>query len=548
MSEFADSKSGVETSLIDAVAGALGIAVIIYDKNDSLISCSSGMRDFFPVQAEVTTPGSRLRDLLGAVYDTAVLRPKTVRSKGGHISRDDWIAERIAVHWRERYEAVDQLADGRWVRLTKRRLPNGCLIATVADVTEQKKRDTDLADLRAQAELAQHILDNLATPVIVKDSALRFVIVNDAFCRILGFHPKNVVGRSASELVDPETAASFEESERAVLETGVPFMLVETINRADGTLMHAITRKRRSGTPGNYYVTISIDDVASATATEAMSQPCPSDGTMPLSPAPSAPDPSAALQTEAASVTQPPSGHVLVLDENVLRGSERVARLKALGMDALVLDRVGEVLAFLKTAAAMGIAVTSVEATPDFADALAQIAGARQNPLIASLLAPSPIHEFRPRAGLAQADRVPPAVPQRRRIKVLVAEDNDVNQIVFEQILDGIGVESRIVGNGELAVAAWKTYTPDIILMDVSMPVMNGLEAAKAIRGAEESANAGRARVPIVAVTAHAMAGDKDRCLAAGMDDYLSKPVSPEKLEAMIGTWIDDSELAAAVG
>ncbi len=119
-------------------------------------------------------------------------------------------------------------------------------------------------------------------------------------------------------------------------------------------------------------------------------------------------------------------------------------------------------------------------------------------------------------------------------LKVLIAEDNPVNQIVFRQILTGSGVAYRIVGNGEEALAAWQSEPPDLILMDVSMPIMNGHQATQAIRAAEEGT--GR-RIPIVGVTAHALDSDREACLAAGMDDYLSKPISPELLMRKIEQW-----------
>ncbi len=119
-------------------------------------------------------------------------------------------------------------------------------------------------------------------------------------------------------------------------------------------------------------------------------------------------------------------------------------------------------------------------------------------------------------------------------LRVLIAEDNPVNQIVFRQILTGSGIAYRIVGNGEEAVEAWASEPPDLILMDVSMPVMNGHQATEAIRSAEQGT--GR-RVPIIGVTAHALDSDREACLAAGMDDYLSKPISPELLMNKIEEW-----------
>ncbi|MBA8907060.1 response regulator [Aminobacter ciceronei] len=131
-----------------------------------------------------------------------------------------------------------------------------------------------------------------------------------------------------------------------------------------------------------------------------------------------------------------------------------------------------------------------------------------------------------------------PAVLQSSGLDVLVAEDNEVNQLVFGQILSGLGLSHRIAGNGRTAVEMYRTFKPKLILMDVSMPEMNGYEATRAIR-LEEAANG--SRTPIIGVTAHALKGDREKCIDAGMDDYLPKPVSPDKLGAKIGTWLSES-------
>lgn len=133
--------------------------------------------------------------------------------------------------------------------------------------------------------------------------------------------------------------------------------------------------------------------------------------------------------------------------------------------------------------------------------------------------------------------------PALRRCDVLVAEDNEVNQIVFTQILQAAGLSFRIVGNGREAVAAWRRLHPALILMDVSMPVMNGHEAARAIREAERRAGDGQ-HVPIIGITAHALESDREICLASGMDDYLSKPISPEALEEKMEQWRGKAGLA----
>jgi signal transduction histidine kinase/ActR/RegA family two-component response regulator len=119
----------------------------------------------------------------------------------------------------------------------------------------------------------------------------------------------------------------------------------------------------------------------------------------------------------------------------------------------------------------------------------------------------------------------------RRHFKILVAEDNPVNQRVATRFLEKRGHTVVLAESGKKALAAWREQPFDLILMDVQMPDMDGFEATAAIREQEKS---GAKHVPIIAMTAHAMVGDRARCLAAGMDDYISKPVNANDLFAAI--------------
>ncbi|MET3519375.1 response regulator [Mesorhizobium abyssinicae] len=131
-----------------------------------------------------------------------------------------------------------------------------------------------------------------------------------------------------------------------------------------------------------------------------------------------------------------------------------------------------------------------------------------------------------------------PAAAANGPIDILIAEDNDVNQLVFGQILNGLGLSYRIAGNGRTAVEMYRALRPRLILMDVSMPEMNGYEATGAIRQIErQSGN----HTPIIGVTAHALKGDREKCIEAGMDDYLPKPISPDRLGSKIGTWLSET-------
>jgi PAS domain S-box-containing protein len=119
-----------------------------------------------------------------------------------------------------------------------------------------------------------------------------------------------------------------------------------------------------------------------------------------------------------------------------------------------------------------------------------------------------------------------------RGAKVLVAEDNPLNLEVAQGLLESAGVTAEWAQNGEEAVAAVNRDLYDAVLMDLQMPVMDGYSAARAIR---EQGN----RVPIIAMTAHAMSGDREKCLAAGMDDHIAKPIEPRLLYRSLLRWIE---------
>ena len=119
----------------------------------------------------------------------------------------------------------------------------------------------------------------------------------------------------------------------------------------------------------------------------------------------------------------------------------------------------------------------------------------------------------------------------RKHLNVLLVEDNLVNQELASRILRKRGHDVTIVANGKLAVEALEKQRFDVVLMDVQMPELGGLEATAAIRQRERESGA---HTCIVAMTAHAMTGDRERCLAAGMDDYLSKPIDPTALYTML--------------
>jgi len=129
------------------------------------------------------------------------------------------------------------------------------------------------------------------------------------------------------------------------------------------------------------------------------------------------------------------------------------------------------------------------------------------------------------------ATRQPVVGPDRRNVRILLAEDNPTNQKVARVVLEKFGFRVDVASNGQEAVEALILIPYDLVLMDCQMPEMDGFEATRLIRGGGRCLNP---RVPIVAMTANAMRGDRERCIEAGMDDYIAKPVQPRELAELI--------------
>jgi CheY-like chemotaxis protein len=136
---------------------------------------------------------------------------------------------------------------------------------------------------------------------------------------------------------------------------------------------------------------------------------------------------------------------------------------------------------------------------------------------------------------------------QQIRPRVLVAEDNLVNQKLAVRMLERLGYQADIVSNGQEALTAFARETYAAIVMDCQMPMMDGYESTRRIRDQEQQSDSSRSRahIPIIALTANAMQGDRERCKAAGMDDYLSKPVKTDDLGRILQRWIPLSSTEA---
>ncbi len=266
---------------------------------------------------------------------------------------------------------------------------------------------------------------------------------------------------------------------------------------------------------------------------------------------------------------------VLVVDDNQTNRRILSEMLRAWGMDPDSAEDAGEALARLRRGADQNrpfrLVLTDVHmpemdgfqlverivGAPDLThtfvlmltsgDRLGDIARCRELGVAAFLTKPVRRAELRTAICNALANRPlgkaineAPAEVQEKAVKspesggrILLAEDNSVNQRVARAILEKAGHSVVVAGNGLQALESWETQPFDVILMDVQMPEMDGFEATAMIRNREKRSGM---HTPIIAMTAHAMTGDRERCLNAGMDNYISKPINSRELLGLIST------------
>jgi CheY-like chemotaxis protein/HPt (histidine-containing phosphotransfer) domain-containing protein len=129
---------------------------------------------------------------------------------------------------------------------------------------------------------------------------------------------------------------------------------------------------------------------------------------------------------------------------------------------------------------------------------------------------------------------------RKNNIRILLAEDNIVNREIALKILGKFGYRIDAVENGMEALKALEKIPYDLVLMDIQMPVMDGYTATREIRNPQSAIR--NHKIPVIAMTAHTMQSDRDACIEAGMDDYVSKPISPKKLSEAIERWTENDE------
>jgi PAS domain S-box-containing protein len=553
----------LQAALFDAVCDGLSTAVVVYDKNDLVLFASRQVLHFFPIPPQFLRPTTRLRDFLGAVFDTGIRQTDAHARAAGSVAREDWVSQKIASHWRERFDSCERYGTDRWVRFVKRRLPTGFGVCIISDISEEKKREEQWRIDLERVQLTEDILDNLPFPLFVKDRNMTYVAVNRAFCDRFQTSPDEILGRKGADLFSSDVASRFEESDRHVIETGEMSVSRQRQIARDGIERDIVTRKLRIGKPGRYFLVAStqdlpkdgmdIDEFALASEIKTSGDLSYKRAYVPVSVLQAAARKPTPMET---FVPENFTGRkILVVTADLAAESAAMKMLAKYGFEACSVRDESEQASFLDIAGAHGIKIDLVVADNQLGTRCIEIAERQSIPALlldgyqlanelTFLIARHFNRSLRGNDDLMDisaeddvSDWPIGADAEGGGVQVLVAEDNDINQIVFSQILEGLGYRYKIAASGDEAVQMWAEHRPEIVLMDTSLPGLNGFDAARLIRDMEQGSDA---QTPIIGVLTQAFELDRNQCMAAGMNGVILKPVSPDILETIFRKYMRD--------
>ncbi|SFB07888.1 PAS domain S-box-containing protein [Rhizobium sp. NFR07] len=549
MNDLDTADPNIQSAILEAMSEGVSAGVLLYDKNDQIVFASQQFASLLSVAKDLLSPGTRLRDLLVAIHDAGIHLGADAHGQRRSLSREDWLAEQISGMWKERAEALECVRQDRWLRVTKRRMPSGYGVCVVKDVSEQKRREDQWRLDTERVQITEEVLDNLPFPISVKDGNGTFVAINRANCDFLDLNADAILGNSGSDINPPALEERLGPINREVYETGIPVDLPERIIRPDGSTAIVVVHKYRVGKPGRYYLVTLKQDVSALVAQEGDGQPLVprireedlveidlTRREIPASPKPH-------VQADLADAK------ILVVAASLDTEARAVAILGEQGADVSAVSGPDELALFLQLASESDVRIDLVVVDTRMRSDCVQVADAhgtpvlRIDPLILERDLPLFVSAELKRASeemvVSPSEDWHPGTPENdRQIDILVAEDNEVNQIVFSQIIESFGYRYALAVDGEEAVRLWREHSPRLVLMDVTLPKLTGFEASAAIRALEGNSSP----VPIVGVLAQAFDRDRESCFGAGMDDVILKPISPEALDAVFRRFLTDGD------
>lgn len=542
MDHVAPVSSDIAKLLLETCCDALETGILVVSRSDNILMASRNLASFYPVSEQFLQSGTSLRAFLIALFDTGLTTdsPSGVARQG--LSRDEWVSHRIASMWHERDEYVERFGRERWLSVTTRRLASGFGVMMLRDVTAARKMEDRWRTDLERVSMTEDILDNLPAMVCVLDRNLSCIAVNKSYSRHFGVAAENLLGRRLVDIGDPAAVERLEREVSDVLASGRATADYADMDGRDGA-MRVLRQCFRLGRPGHYIAVVLLQSVDQPGMLPAV-LPSSAD----IASRQSHVDEATIEDFEAAPVrleTVPPgSPGILLISSEPLFGDALNDALRAFRFDSCRASGLAEAQSILDAAQTAGINVELVMADDvDLAvDALSGFDGqimhvSRQRPIHFAVAEAAALLTRRAGSAVAEpdADYMPDfpepsgiADPANFGVGLLVVEDNPINQEAYAQILGSLGISYELARDGAEAVKLWDVLRPPLILMDLDMPVMSGLEACRRIRELEHD---GDHPSIIVGVLPKPSPDRRTACLVAGMDETIVKPLNVEILE-----------------
>ncbi|HBF30907.1 response regulator [Rhizobium sp.] len=526
-----DRSSALEHSLLDAISDASGSAIFVVDGDDLILYVSPQLLVFCDIPDFYIQPGTRLRDFLGAVYDHCL------RSGNSHlsVSRETWIADRVAAHWRERLDVCDYISRKRVMRSVVRRLPSGLGICVLTDVTEQKKREENWRVDLERIKATESILDSLPQPLVVMDEQFKIAATNKAFVAMVDHREDLLADLPASAVFDAAFVAKLKIAAAKVQDKG-GFIAISASEQSEaGPDDQAVAYIHMVGNVGRAFFVVSFSTVTTPPAKHVLRSHHTSIEKVR----------SAVEQVGSAKASASARRGSIVPDTIVIvtndQGFEALALqvLASHKTDHCVVRNRAELQAFFNLVESIDIRIDLTVIDTAMPASLADFAGQKARSVVmidrqhvADTLEQRLKTTVKHAACSPQSNDAPPQerAPQEA-LEILVVEDNEVNQIVFSQILDGLGCTYHVAANAADGLSIWQNEKPSMVLMDISLPDMNGMDVCRLMRREELSTHT---HSVIVGVLVPAFDHDRPRCLEAGMDDVIIKPLSPDMIAQLL--------------